>query len=116
MLDFAGLLQGKMLLEVTDAHSKWPEVVVVTSTTAARTMEALRELLACFGIPRQLVSNNGPQFISREFASFLDRMGVKHIKTAPYHPASNDRLLYPQRVLLDKRGAIAPFAPPWLRH
>ena len=35
------------------------------------------------------------------------------------HPLESrrDRLLYPQRVLLEKGGAIAPFAPPpWLRH
>ena len=88
-VDFAGPLQGKMMLVVIDAHSKWPDVVVLTSTTATRTIEALRELFARFGIPKQLVSDNGPQFISQEFASFLSKNGVKHIRTAPYHPASN---------------------------
>ena len=107
-VDFAGPLRGKMLLVVTDAHSKWPEVVVLTSTTAARTIEALRELFARFGIPRQLVSDNGPQFISREFASFLDRMGVKHIKTAPYHPASNGAA--ERMVQSVKRGVRAGMA------
>ena len=47
-VDFAGPLQGKMLLVVIDAHLKWPEVVVLTSTTATKTIEALRELFARF--------------------------------------------------------------------
>ena len=35
------------------------------------------------------MSDNGPQFISQEFESFLSTNGVKHIKSVPYHPASN---------------------------
>ncbi len=54
--DFAGPIFGKMLLVVTDAHSKWPEVCVMTSTTADRTIAALRDMFAQHGIPEQLVS------------------------------------------------------------
>ena len=34
-------------------------------------------------------SDNGPQFVSDEFAMFLKQNGVKHIRCAPYHPSSN---------------------------
>ena len=37
----------------------------------------------------QVVSDNGPQFIADEFATFMSSNGVKHIRSAPYHPASN---------------------------
>ena len=59
------------------------------STTSAQTIVALREIFARFGLPRQLVSDNGPQFSSEEFELFLSSNGVKHLPTAPYHPASN---------------------------
>ncbi|KAL7834749.1 hypothetical protein SRHO_G00289960 [Serrasalmus rhombeus] len=36
-----------------------------------------------------LVSDNGPQFCSEEFSTFLKANGVKHIRSAPHHPASN---------------------------
>ena len=36
-----------------------------------------------------LVLDNGPQFCSEEFATFLKANGVRHIRCAPYHPASN---------------------------
>ena len=59
------------------------------TTTATSTILQLRELFSVYGLPEQLVSDNGPQFSSSEFTEFLRKKGVKHIKSAPYHPSSN---------------------------
>ena len=88
-VDFAGPFQGKMFLLVVDAHSKWPEVVSMTTTSAQCTIEELRRMFASYGIPEQLVSDNGPQFVSGCFEEFMKMNGVKHIKCTPYHPSSN---------------------------
>ena len=88
-VDFACPFLGKMFFVVVDAHSKWPEVFEMKSTTAQYTIEILRSLFSSYGLPLQLVSDNGPQFIAAEFAGFLERNGVKHIRSAPYHPATN---------------------------
>ena len=40
-------------------------------------------------IPEQLVTDNGPQFIAEAFKTFTERNGIRHIRSAPYHPASN---------------------------
>ena len=74
---------------MVDAHSKWPEIIVMPSTTASATIQQLRHLFASFGLPEQLVSDNGPQFVSEEFQSFLKDNHVKHLRSAPYHPFSN---------------------------
>ena len=58
-------------------------------TTASQTIARLRSLFASFGLPEQLVTDNGPQFVSEEFSHFLKSNGIKHIRCAPYHPASN---------------------------
>ena len=88
-IDFAGPFMGKMFLLVIDSNSKWLEVELIPSTTSEATTEKLREMFARYGIPEQLVSDNGPQFTSHEFAEFMKRNGIKHILVAPYHPRSN---------------------------
>ena len=88
-MDFAGPFLDKMFLILLDAHSKWPEVVPMSSTTASQTIEALQIIFSKYGLPEQLVSHNGPQFSSDEFAQFMRANGIKHIQSAPYHPSSN---------------------------
>ncbi len=88
-IDYAGPLDGMMYLIVIDAHSKWAEVIAMKKTTSEATIKAIRKIFADWGIPEQLVSDNGPQFISEEFESFLKKNGVQHIRSAPRHPASN---------------------------
>ncbi|XP_038064022.1 uncharacterized protein K02A2.6-like [Patiria miniata] len=88
-VDYAGPFLGQMFLVVVDAHSKWPEVIQTTTATSSQTIDILRGIFAQHGVPEQLVSDNGPQFKSEEFETFLKRNGVKHITSAPYHPATN---------------------------
>ena len=88
-IDFAGPLRGHYYLILVDAHSKWPEVIHMTSTTSSATIRELRKIFTTFGLPEQLVSDNGPQFVSAEFSQFLKGNSIKHIKSAPYHPSTN---------------------------
>ena len=41
------------------------------------------------GLPEQLVSDNGPQFVSSDFGDFCKSKAIKHIRVSPYHPVSN---------------------------
>ena len=61
----------------------------MSSTTSQETIRALRQLFAAYGLPQQLVSDNGPQFSSVKFATFLTRNGVKHIRSSPYRPSTS---------------------------
>ncbi|XP_049876804.1 uncharacterized protein K02A2.6-like isoform X1 [Pectinophora gossypiella] len=88
-LDFLGPLNGKLYLIMIDARTKWIEVFPVNSTSAVSTIDKLSEVSARWGLPRQIVSDNGPPFTSKEFTSFLTRQGIEHLFSAPYHPASN---------------------------
>ena len=88
-VDFAGPFMGTNFLVVVDACSKWPEVFTMNSTTTNQTITVLRELFARTGVPEQLVSDNGPQFTSEDFQTFLRNNGIRHITSAPWHPATN---------------------------
>lgn len=86
---FAGPFLGTMFLIVVDAHSKWLKVIPMTTTSTTRTIEELRKLFATHGLPQQVVNDNGPQFTVNEFCSFFRSNGIKHTRSAPYHPVTN---------------------------
>ena len=72
-----------------DTHSKWIDAVPLQIATTTTTMNVLRQFFASFGLPEELVSDNGPQFTSQDFKVFCLNNGIKHMLTPPYHPASN---------------------------
>ena len=88
-VDFCGPFLGKTIFVLVDAHSKWIEAEVVSSPTTQNAIHSLRKVFASHGLPEVLVSDNGPAFTSKEFQTFVQRNGFRHIKSAPYHPATN---------------------------
>ncbi len=40
----------------------------------------------------RIISDNGPQFISRDFREFIRISGMTHVRTSPYYPQSNGKL------------------------
>ena len=88
-IDYAGPFLGRMFLVVVDAYSKWLDVRTVPAATSNNTMKVLRSIFATHGLPEMIVSDNGSTFTSQEFRMFLKQNGVRHICSAPYHPASN---------------------------
>ena len=62
---------------------------MVYSVTSTSTIQELRSVFATHGLPEIIVSDNGTAFTSNEFQEFTSKNGIRHIKTAPYHPASN---------------------------
>ena len=80
-IDFAGPFLGHMFLLVVDSHSKWLEVEILPiKMSYKRTIQCLRSLFVRYGLPDQLVSDNGPQFVSHVFKQFTRNNGVKHIR------------------------------------
>ena len=79
---------NKTFLIITDSYSKWLEVLP-TSANSLDTIEKLRMVFATHGLPEQCVTDNGSPFTSMDFETFLQNNGIKHIRTSPYHAASN---------------------------
>jgi len=88
-LDYAGPMEGRMVLVTIDAHSKWIEAVHTTTATSAAVIEVCRERFAQFGLSETVVTDNGSCFVSSEFEAFLKVNGIRHVTTAPYYTASN---------------------------
>ncbi|XP_037505210.2 uncharacterized protein K02A2.6-like [Rhipicephalus sanguineus] len=88
-IDYAGPIEDKMILVVVDSYSGWIEAVPTQTATSAATIEILRDIFARFGLPTCLVSDNGTSFCSAEFREFVIQNGIRHFRTAPFHPQSN---------------------------
>eukprot|EP00745_Piridium_sociabile_P016043 TRINITY_DN23877_c0_g1_i13.p1 TRINITY_DN23877_c0_g1~~TRINITY_DN23877_c0_g1_i13.p1 ORF type:complete len:354 (+),score=48.69 TRINITY_DN23877_c0_g1_i13:239-1300(+) len=54
-------------------------------------MACLRSFFSTFGVPEELSSDGGPEFVASATREFLDRWGVRHRKSSAYHPQSNGR-------------------------
>lgn len=40
----------------------------------------------------RIISDNGPQFICRDFKEYIRLCGMTHVKTSPYYPQSNGKV------------------------
>nr|VZI18723.1 unnamed protein product [Spirometra erinaceieuropaei] len=89
-VDYFGPFQGHMVLVAVDAHTKWIDAIPTgNSCSSLTTINELRTVFSTFGIPEMVVSDNGPAFTSAEFKDFMEKNGIRHLTTAPYHAASN---------------------------
>ena len=79
----------KMFLLIIDAHSKWLDIHITNSCNGQTTVEKLRMIFTSQRLPKMVVSNNGPDFVSNEFKELMRKNGIRHVKAVPYHPASN---------------------------
>ena len=82
-------LNGANYVIVTDYFSRFPEVVKLTTTTSGSIISTLKSIFSRFGIPEEAVSDNGPQYASREFQDFGKAYNFKHTTSSPHFPQSN---------------------------
>ena len=88
-IDHAGPVNGQTFLIIVDAHSKWVEIFPTKGTTSKESIGCLQHIFSTFGLPVSIVSDNGPGFVSAEFEDFMQKCGIRHIKTAVYKPSTN---------------------------
>lgn len=118
-VDYAGPIDGTMLLIVVDSYSGWIEALPTPAATSAATVDHLRSLFARFGLPVCLVSDNGTPFTGSQFNEFISLNGIRHLRTAPYHPQSNGLAERAVRTVKDglkklSGGSLATRLARWL--
>jgi transposase InsO family protein len=57
----------------------------------------------------RVISDNGPQFIAKDFKEFIRISGMTHVRTSPYYPQSNGKIERWHKTL--KGDAIRPGQP-----
>ena len=54
-------------------------------------IEKMKAHFSRYGIPEQLVTDNGPQFASSSFHHFTLKYDIQHATSSPHHPRSNGK-------------------------
>ena len=87
------------MLVMVDTHSKRMEAVCTPNATFTAVIKELRKILARFGIPETVVTDNGTCFVSAEIETLFKDNGIMHLTSAPYHSASNGLTEYAEKGL-----------------
>jgi transposase InsO family protein len=99
------------LCSVLDGASRailhWDIREAMTEADVECILERARERFP--GATPRLISDNGPQFIARDFKSYIRLAGMTHVRTAPHYPQSNGKIERWHKTL--KTDAIRPSAP-----
>ncbi|XP_064469720.1 uncharacterized protein K02A2.6-like [Ornithodoros turicata] len=86
-------LGGKEYVLVVDYRSRFPEVSQLTDDWSSRAVILrLKSIFARHGIPREVVTDNGPQFSGEEFKRFAQLYGFIHTTTSPSFPQANGQV------------------------
>eukprot|EP00253_Pinus_taeda_P032958 PITA_32958 len=57
------------------------------------------DIFTCFGVPREVVTDQGTQFTSRLVQKLVDQYKIKHWKSTPYHPQANGKVESTNKVI-----------------
>ncbi|GFV01474.1 hypothetical protein TNCV_2960681 [Trichonephila clavipes] len=80
----------KWIFIVEDASTKWVELFSLAEATAEYCAKTLiEEVLLRYGLPRRLISDNGPQFISAVMQLTCDLLDITQDLISVYHPQAN---------------------------
>lgn len=79
-------MNGKDYLLLVNYHTSYPEVSLVPEATSAAVIKRTKSIFARNGIPETVITENGPQFSSKEFREF------RHTTCSPRHPRSNGKV------------------------
>ena len=83
-------LDGLHYLILVDYYSNSIEVALLKrDTTSHNVIKHLKENIARYGIMDTLMSDNGPQYTSAEFKSFVTSYGIQHITSSPLYSQSH---------------------------
>jgi len=82
-------LKSRHYVVVVDYTSRWFEIKELDKTTSQYVIDAIQGIFAIHGIPKVVISDNGPQYASSEFEHFARTWGFTHVTSSPRHPMSN---------------------------
>ena len=80
---------NRFILVVCDYGTKYPEAIPLKTIDAETVANALIDIFSRTGIPREVLSDQGSNFMSATIKHLCSLLHIKKLKTSPYHPQAN---------------------------
>jgi transposase InsO family protein len=79
----------RFILVVCDYATRYPEAVALSSTDAEHVAEELVRIFSRVGIPGEILTDQGPNFMSQLLTEIYSFLRIRPIRTSPYHPQTD---------------------------
>ena len=79
----------KYILTIVDYATRYPEAIPLRTTNSKAIADALIQYFSKVGIPDEIVTDQGSNFMSKLIAQLYEQLGINKIKTSIYHPQAN---------------------------
>jgi len=76
-------------LVLCDYATRYPKAIPLKSTEAVQVAEALVAVFCHVGVPREILTDQGANFMSSLLTKVYKLLHVKRIRTSPYHPQTD---------------------------
>jgi transposase InsO family protein len=84
---------NKYIISLTDILSKFVITKAVRDCTTDTAARFLQEDVICkYGTPKCILTDNGTHFTSTMMKTLLQRLGITHLYSTPYHPQTNGQI------------------------
>ncbi|CAF4600813.1 unnamed protein product [Didymodactylos carnosus] len=84
---------NKYIISITDVLSKFVITKAVRDCSAQTATKFLKEdVIAKYGTPKCILTDNGTHFTANIMAELLKKLGITHLLCTPYHPQSNGQI------------------------
>ncbi|KAJ8019449.1 hypothetical protein HOLleu_41054 [Holothuria leucospilota] len=80
------------ILTIMCASTRFPEAIPLRNIKARTVLQALLKFFTLFGLPKEIQSDQGSNFMSTVFQQILYELGIDQIKSSAYHPESQGAL------------------------
>ena len=82
-------LNNRDYVLLVDFHSTFIAVSRLEDTKSSTVIKAIKNIFSIHGIPKILFSDNGPQYVSKEFRNFNSTWDIEHDSSSPEYLQTN---------------------------
>ncbi|XP_072036952.1 uncharacterized protein [Amphiura filiformis] len=83
---------NQYLLTIMCASTRFPEAIPLRNIKAPQIVKALTKFFTLVGLPKEIQSDQGSNFMSGVFQQVMQQLGIKQFKSSAYHPESQGAL------------------------